>query len=304
MEYVTRSFPKVFQLGQGPSKDIFSGPVEITEKMDGSQIGFGVFDGKLWVRSKGVRGFQDDPPELFKPTIEHIRSVQSRLIPGAMYWGEAMKDRKHNTLCYEKAPRGNLVLFAVQFPDGDFALWEELAYVASRLECDVTPLLCEGVMGEEDMGFVKGLLDTESFLGGQNIEGIVIKNYNQDSMIGGQYVPFTAAKIVSEKFKEKHKVKEKENTPRGGLQALCESYRNENRWAKAVQHLREADQLEESPRDIGNLIKEIKQDIQEEEKEEIKDQLWRIFGKDVLVHSVKGFAEWYKERITTTEMEQ
>jgi len=296
------SFPKVWALGTKPIQDIFNDSVELTEKIDGSQIGFGMFDGQLWVRSKRAKGIQDDPPKMFKPTIDHIESVQHYLIPGAMYWGEALYAPKHNTVAYSRCPEGHLILFAVQYPDGEFGNWHSVADEAQSLQCDVVYLLFQGKWSWAP-SVIADFLEQESCLGGSKIEGVVVKNYAQDYSLGGQYVPFMAGKFVSEKFKEKHKVETRSNSGKGQLEKLCEAYRNENRWAKAVQHLREAGRLEETPRDIGELIKEVKRDIQEEEREEIKERLWKIFGEEIIRNSIKGFAEWYKEQLLTQESE-
>lgn len=294
---VNLSFPKVWALGQPHIKELFKDRVEITEKVDGSQIGFGLFDGELFVRSKGVRGIQDDPPDMFKPAVEHIKANQHHLIPGAMYWAETLKDKKHNTLTYSRTPKGYLVLLAIEFPGRGFSPWERVKFEADNLGCEAVRLLYEGEWAKS-VNDLKDFLEQESFLGGSKVEGIVVKNYNRDNMIGGQYVPFLAGKLVSEKFKEKHQTTwKKENTGKGKFEDLCESYRNENRWNKAVQHLAEAGKLENSPRDIGELIKEVKRDIQEEEKEEIKERLWKIFSEEIIRNSTKGFAEWYKEKL-------
>lgn len=297
MEHISLSFPKVWAIGQPHIKDIFDGDIVLEEKVDGSQFGGGVFNGELFCRSKGVKGIQDNPPDMFRPTVDHIKSVQDKLIPGTMYWGEAIKDKKHNTLTYSRVPRGYLVLFAAQYPDGSFAGREDLEQMAYDLKCEVVPCFYRGKWECEPTEIFQ-YLEKESFLGGPKVEGVVVKNYNKDYMLGGQYFPFMAGKYVSEKFKEKHSVNwKRENTGKGRFEVLCENYRNERRWEKAVQHLAEEGRLEHSPRDIGELIKEIKRDIIEEEKEEIKEELWKIFSDQLIRNSVKGAAEWYKERL-------
>jgi hypothetical protein len=56
--------------------------------------------------------------------------------------------------------------------------------------------------------------------------------------------------------------------------------------------------LENSPRDIGKLLKMIQEDIVEEEKETIKDFLWKEFGQEVIRGSVVGFPEYYKMKLS------
>lgn len=297
MDSVSFSFPKVWALGQPPVRELFKDCVEITEKVDGSQIGFGLFNGKLFVRSKGVKGIQNDPPNLFQPAIDYIKTNQHYLVPGAMYWAETLSAKKHNTITYNRVPKGSLVLFAIEFPGQEFASWGQVKSEASKLGCEVVQLLYEG-RWNKDVSSLKDFLEWESFLGGSKVEGIVIKNYSRDGMVGEQYIPFLAGKLVSEKFKEKHQTTwKKEHTGKGRFEDLCESFRNENRWNKAVQHLAEDGRLESSPRDIGELIKEVKRDIQEEEEEEIKERLWKIFVEEIIRNSTKGFAEWYKKKL-------
>jgi nitrous oxidase accessory protein len=47
----------------------------------------------------------------------------------------------------------------------------------------------------------------------------------------------------------------------------------------------------------GILLKEIMKDIESEEKETIKNFLWGEFGKELLRHSIRGFPEYYKEKL-------
>ena len=76
--------------------------------------------------------------------------------------------------------------------------------------------------------------------------------------------------------------------------------RTEARWHKAVQHLREVGKLEESPRDIGMLIAEVKQDILTEETDFIKDKLYEWAKDRVTRAAVHGLPEWYKKMLAET----
>ena len=82
-----------------------------------------------------------------------------------------------------------------------------------------------------------------------------------------------------------------------GVAIFIESFRTEARWQKAVQHLREKEELENQPRDIGKLMKEINLDIIEEESENIKEQLYKLYIKDITRKATAGFAEWYKKQL-------
>lgn len=46
---------------------------------------------------------------------------------------------------------------------------------------------------------------------------------------------------------------------------------------------------------------EIHRDIEEEEKEIIKEWLWKEFGKDLKRKAAAGFPEWYKEQLAKGE---
>jgi hypothetical protein len=142
------------------------------------------------------------------------------------------------------------------------------------------------------------LLQTESILGGPKIEGFVVKNYERKFLLGGQPMPIMAGKFVREDFKEVHRQSwGKKYTGKGRWETFVESFRTEPRWQKAVQHLAERGELENSPRDIGKLIKEVQGDIIGEEKEAIKEFLWSQFGQEVVRTAVKGLPEWWKEKL-------
>ena len=81
------------------------------------------------------------------------------------------------------------------------------------------------------------------------------------------------------------------------LQDYFKSFCSTARWEKARLHLAEQGKLEGHPRDIAKLIEEVKRDIEEEEAENIKGDLYKMFIRDILNSSVRGLAEWYKEKL-------
>ena len=170
------------------------------------------------------------------------------------------------------------------------------------LGIDVVPLVYEGVIDSPEQIF--SMIDRESYLGGAQMEGVVIKNFAKPFLLGGQPIPLMSGKYVSEKFKEVHQKSWKgEKTNRGKWDVFKTGFNTEARWEKAVQHLRDEGKLENSPRDIGSLIKAVQDDIKDEEMENIKNFLWKEFGSEVLRTSVKGFPEWYKERLVRESFE-
>lgn len=140
-------------------------------------------------------------------------------------------------------------------------------------------------------------METESALGGQKIEGVVIKPsaYN----LFGVDKKVLMGKFVSETFKEKHTKEWKKQNPSSAdvLEQISAEYRAEGRWRKAIQHLREAGSIDGSPRDIGLILKEIPVDIEKECSEEIKDRLWRWAWPHIKRKAVYGFPAWYKDQL-------
>ena len=55
--------------------------------------------------------------------------------------------------------------------------------------------------------------------------------------------------------------------------------------------------FEDSPKDIGLLIKETQKDILDECSEEIKEKLFNHFIDSLLRGTTGGIAQWYKEQL-------
>ncbi len=296
------SFPKIFSLGTDYIKNIFDTEVEITEKVDGSLFSFGRIDGQLYFRSKGAQIFPENVDKMFKKGVEYALSLESTLPDNTIFYCEYLKSEKHNNLKYNKVPKNNLALFAL-WHEGKFITdYDFLELSAKAAGIDVVPLLFKGKI--ESVDKIKELLDTESFLGGCKIEGVVVKNYNMPFLLGGQPIPIMMGKYVSEQYKEVAKGWHERNSSKGKWEMYKECFKTEARWLKAIQHLKEAGKLENSPRDIGNLIKAIQEDIEQEEKENIKEFLWKEFGQEVLRMSVKGFPEKYKQYLLTNSFNE
>ena len=91
--------PKIFHLHDRKKLEkLLDGPVEITEKLDGSQFRFGTLGGELKFASKKATIHTESPPDLFKPAVDHVISVYDDLEEGYTYYGEAFKKPRHNTL--------------------------------------------------------------------------------------------------------------------------------------------------------------------------------------------------------------
>lgn len=290
------AFTKIFALGTSYIEDIFDGDVEITEKIDGSQFGFGKINGEIITRSKGRQIFRESVDKMFKKAVEYVYSIEDKLPEGKFFYCEYLQSPRHNILHYGRTPKNNLILFGVSDGISKYENYEKIKEYAEILEIEAIPLVYIGKIDSPEE--ILKLLEKTSSLGEVEIEGVVVKNYEKQFLLGGQPMPMMAGKFVSEKFKEVHKEKwGSEFTGKGRWVTFVESFRTEARWEKAIQHLKENGELEGSPRDIGNLIKEVNIDITNEEKENIKEFLWNEFGVEVLRKSTHGLPEWYKEKL-------
>lgn len=295
------AFVKIFSLGTDYIRDIFNEGVEISEKIDGSQFGFGKVNGKLHIRSKGAMLYEENPNDMFKAGIDHVCSIQHLLPEGMAFYGEYLRKPKHNTLTYNRIPKNHIILFGAKHVAGDLFSMNFDEY-ADKFGLEVVPRVHKDI---DSLDELKEFMDLESVLGGCKREGIVVKNYYRPFLLGGQPIPMMCGKFVSEAFKEVHKNRwGKEETGKGRFQTFCDSFRTDARWEKAVQHLNEIGELEHTPRDIGKLFKELAVDIEGEEKEAIKEWLWNEHRKDIIRSASAGFADWYKNKILQRSFEQ
>lgn len=288
------AYPKIFALGTDFIRDIFQEPVEITEKIDGSQFAFGRVNGQVWMRSKGAQLYSENPEKMFAQGIAYVQQIQDRLPDGMVFYAEYLKAPKHNTLKYERVPKNNLILFGAMHISQKFHL-NTLEY-AEMLNIEHVPVIHYGKI--ESMSELVGILDRESILGGAKIEGVVVKNFERQFLLGGQPMSIMAGKFVSESFKEVHRERwGAEEKGKSRMEVFFESFRTQARWEKAVQHLAERGELGNEPRDIGKLFKEVHQDIEGEEIETVKEFLWKEFSGELKRKATGGMAEWYKSRL-------
>jgi len=302
-----KSFPKIFHIGESMIQNLFKGEVEITEKIDGSQFNFGIAkDGEIVMRSHGQELTNTDVPKMFKKASEQVERIGSFLqeigTRDMYFYCEYLEKPHHNTLTYSRIPNNNLYLFGIYKDGGWVSDYEILNEWADKTEIEKPNVLYVGsIKNPEEL---EKYLETDSVLGNTKIEGIVVKNYNEPSMRGNFFIPISMGKYVSEKFKEKHDKGWNKKTSKGKLELFIEGFRTEARWDKAIQHLKENDELENAPRDIAKLMKEIDRDIKEEELENIKDSLVKIVLPDINRKAKAGFAEYYKKSLMDKAFEK
>ena len=291
------SYPNVYQLGHKLVSNVLNGYVLVQEKIDGSQISFGIDNlGDLRIRSKNKEIDIEHPDDMFRLAVEWIVKNRSNLQAGWTYRGEYLQKPKHNTLAYSRVPRNNIILFDICDGLESYLPYSRVKNVANYIGLEVVPLFAKGVFTEADILELKDeWLSRESILGGTKVEGVVIKNYNV----------FTAekkvamAKLVRDDFREQNATnwKDKKQTSKDVIERLIETYRTEARWRKAVQHLRDAGELQGEMRDIPALMKEVSSDVLKECKDEILEQLFAYAWPKISKGITRGLPEWYKSQI-------
>ncbi|MBU0959857.1 MAG: hypothetical protein KKB31_07960 [Nanoarchaeota archaeon] len=282
-----RSYPDVNAVGHRNIPNLFDGEVVIEEKLDGSQFSFGMIDGSLLIRSKGQQINIDAPNNMFTPAIDAVKTAQDKLYPEWVYRGEYLRSRRHNKLTYRRTPANHVAVFDVEIGNDQLLTPDKKKAEAERIGFECVRCFYTGKV--DDINYLKALMHKESVLGGTEVEGVVVKNYNQFTPDG----KFVIGKFVADRFKEKMQVKDKTDF----LSALGESLRTEARWDKALQHLRDSGILEGTPKDIGAIVREVQADILKEEGDELRERIWDHYWKQLQKQVVLGLAEWYKMQL-------
>lgn len=300
------SYPSIYALGHEAVKELFLDDVIVEEKVDGSQFSFGMVSVgfemesernifELRVKSKGASINVEQPPKMFARAVATVVDLANRglLHPGWTYRGEVLDQPHHNTLTYNRVPKGHIILFDINPGQEAYLSPMEKALEATRLGLEVVPFLASGKIDRfEDL---KALLQIESCLGGPKIEGIVVKNYARF----GKDKHALMGKWVREEFKEQNSTTHAKGP--STAEGLVLQLKTEARWRKAVQHLKENNQLLNAPQDIGPLLKEIQTDTIKEHGEEIKQALFDDAWKGIAKGICAGFPEWYKERLVESQ---
>lgn len=258
--------------------------VRVDEKIDGSQITFGVFDGKLRIRSRGRDMSDDLAMGMFAEGLDAIRSVQHKLWSGYTYWGEYLQKPKHNVLAYERVPKNHVVLFDIASPDGNFLTAGSVELEAENIGTFEPVQLTFTRLGEVTANFFG-----RSQLGGIT-EGVVVKlGYGPDRLVG---------KLVSEQFREVKQdgtERSRENPNRDLDVAIANKYCPPARFAKAVQRLRENGEADGSMKDIPRLRDLLVADLEGECGEEIREDLYKAHQKNIRRHALGPLASWYQQ---------
>lgn len=299
------SYSKIYNLGRPEIAELLKGPVTVSEKIDGSQLSFALTDdGQLEMRSKGQQLNLLDPEKLFLKAVESISSIKNKLVPGFTYRGEYLAAPHHNVLTYSRVPKSNIILFDVQCGSLGFANPYELKAIAESLGLECVPFFMEGIVSNESL--LRGFLNFESILGGQKIEGVVIKPAKYD--LFGRDGKVLMGKYVSPQFKEVHSAtwKKEHKTPDQTeiIAQLASKYGTPARYNKALIHLKERGLLKCELSDIGLLMKEVPDDVLQECKEMIEGDLMRWAWPQLKRAITRPVPEWYKAELAHNQFKQ
>jgi hypothetical protein len=307
------SYPSIYTLGHSALSELLTGPVWVEEKIDGSQFSFGVseevlpgeedqgYQRILHVRSKGAVLHADAPEAMFTEAVATAKALAPMLRAGWTYRGEYLKKPRHNGLAYDRIPKMHVILFDINSGHETYLSQDDKRQEADRLGLEVVPLLASGVV--ETVADFRRFLDQDSILGGQKVEGVVVKP--RDYNLFGRDKKCLFGKFVSEAFKEvQSKYWKADNVTKTDiLDQLGDTYGTLARWHKAVQHMRERGEIDDSPRDIGRLLTEIPEDIKKECEDEIKARLFAWAWPHLRRLVTRRVPEWYKDELLKRQFE-
>ena len=272
----------------------------VQEKIDGSQFSFGMRDGEIYCKSR--RQMIDlDAPGMFALGVETVKGLAERglLVEGHTYRGEYLSKPKHNSLAYDRVPKGNIILFDIDRGNQDYVTQDDISFCALHMGLESVPWW--SMPAGTDMEKITQWCNRDSILGGGSIEGLVFKNYDKF----GDDHKVMMGKYVTDTFKEVHRKDWRKRNP-GTNQFMVDligQYATKARWAKARQHLQEIGEISGEMQDIPALIKEVNLDVLAECEEEISKALFKYHWKALSKGLAKGLPEWYKEVLAEEVME-
>lgn len=298
------SYPKILNLGHAHLANLFNEEVTIEEKVDGSQFSFcRVDEGTVVYRSKNCEIFPGHTDKLFSAAVNYVEGIKVMLPIGYTYRGEVLHAVQHNTIRYGRVPNNNVIIFDIDTGEERFLTYEEKQEEATRIGLETVPIVFRGMVS--DYTTLRSFLDRESILSTDDhrvkLEGIVIKNYKRIGIDGKTVM----GKWVREEFKELNGSTFKSANPGNGevVERIIAVYRSQNRWSKAVQHLRDNALLTSTPKDIGPLMKEVNVDVLAECEDEIKQKLWEYAWPKIARGITRGLPEWYKDTLAKKQFE-
>jgi hypothetical protein len=298
-----KKYPKVYTLGHRNVSNLIQpngSEICIQEKIDGSNFSFQVDANNGLSCASHHRDLDGGADKMFLPAIATAKHLHDdgRLVVETRYCCEFLAKPKQNILAYSRVPNGHLALFEIGSCGGASYSPRLFSMPAISTGLEIAPTLWSGILYPDTVaGIVKELLETESFLGGCKVEGVVLKNYD----VLDNYGNILIAKVVREEFKESRArpaSNPSDKAPSEGFTAGL-SLGGPARWHKAIQALRDGGLLVNGPEDIGPLMQHIGADAKAEAEGGGESE---SYCKEFQKGCTSGFPMWYKKLIANVEI--
>lgn len=288
-----KEYGKVYNFGTNGTQGILMSEVWVQEKVDGSQIRWWWdSSGDLHVHSRRSKINHGDPPNLFKPSVEHLKTLEPN--QGYVFFGEAIWKPRHNVIKYDRCPAGHIVLWDVYSKEQDGFLLPEIACgFAVDFGLEWAPVYIERDVPTPEK--LKQLMDNESFLGGHKIEGVVVKSYRLKDRDGNRL----KAKVISDAFRETKGGRYRSKLT--GVQKVIDILSTNARYDKAIQRVIESGECTYTMKDMPQIIREVHRDIDEEVVDIIKEKLLKEYIREIKKGVCSGVAAHYQFRLTGLE---
>lgn len=274
----------------------------IQEKVDGSQLSVSINkDGSLtfWNKNKAI----SDQAKVFAKACSMIKAIQDKLNPEYRYHGEAVCCRRHGIVHYATVPPYYWILYDIQVEaTRKYLSVDEMEAEAKRIGLAFVQRLYQNSDAAiQPIPIVQDLIDKiergelTSTLGGNSIEGVVLKHHN---FVSDKGITATKQKFVSSQFKERHASgvgkSDRNMNPDEFLDMLGSQFNTAPRFTKAIQHLKEADKFQPKPNEMFKISQELDSDLEAECKALIQEFLWVEFSPKIFAASRKNLKEWYE----------
>src|SRR5690349_17412375 len=140
-----RSMGDIVHIAHNSVREMFEDDVEVTEKVDGSFMAFGIINGELRMRSKGQQLFPGSPSsKMFEPGMDYVTSIADKLNEGWIYRGEYLLKPKHNSLAYSRIPANHIVIFDIEYNMGSHFGEHFRGVEARQIGLEAVPVLFRG----------------------------------------------------------------------------------------------------------------------------------------------------------------
>ena len=167
-------WPKIQNLGEGPTKSLFGKDVVVEEKIDGSNISVMLDDDGIKACTRRGSVDLNKLPSSCRIGIAHLINIQHLLVHDFTYFFECRDEPDSHHTSYKCTPKNGLVLLdLINHNNREWVSSEKKRRAAKIFECDesyITTLKTPWSLHE-----LAKFMEHDSMLG-NNMEGVVVKN--------------------------------------------------------------------------------------------------------------------------------